>query len=574
MTYPSKYVQICSPKGHVLIKNRDIAFDMFFMLSTLCFLPYTILMDSLRKKNSREIPPNFPEKPAFSNTKLPEKNELFISRQESERLSRKYEGKIKQRQRSKKIFFSISFFLGLIIFSYFGYFIWKTVAVANKMSNAQNANFGQNMRAFISPIIPMNTTRLKGEESGRINILLLGAASERNAGRDLTDTVMLMSVDVKNKRVALLSLPRDLYVNIPGTQTFTKINGLYKIGLSQKLGVGPIKKTVEQLTGLPIDYYLVVDFDGFTKIIDDLGGINVISERDFYDPTYPGPNYSYETFSLSKGFHQLDGNVALKYVRERHSDPEGDFGRAKRQQQVIQAVKSKLFSMETFFNAAKLNDILNTLGDNVKTDISLEDITSFIGLSKKVDTQNITNIVLDAWKPDSLLKVSHVDVGGTMAFILVPRVGNYSEIQDLAQNIFNQRELKRREQAISEENAKIEIINKSSDAQLANKVRKLLVENLGLKNAQISQTTDNEKIRQTTVSDNSKGLKIFTLDELLKKLPATLSTRNDFQSSSKADLIVFLGEDLIDSYKFETDSIEAYNKAQNSQANFDFTKEN
>ncbi len=534
-------------------------------------------MDSLRKKTLVQTKKNLPERLVFTEAKKPEPEALFISCQESQALDEKYEKKFNRGEKIRKVSLAIFVFLILILVSYLSYFAWKTITVTNKMNgsqNAQSSTLAQNVRAIITPIVPAAATPLRGEDSGRINILLLGAAGEKNAGRDLTDTVMVMSVDTKNKKVALLSLPRDLYVNIPETQTFTKINSVYKIGLSQKLGPELIKKSVENIIGVNINYYLIVNFDGFTKIIDDIGGVNVISPRDFYDASYPGPNYSYETFSLSKGFHTLDGKVALQYVRERHSDPEGDFGRAKRQQQIIQAVKSKLFSMETFFNVGKLNDILTTLGDNIKTDIPLEDLGSFINLSKNVDTQNINNVVLDAWKPDSLLKVSHVAIGEVAAFILIPRVGNYSEIQDLTQNIFNQEELKKRREAIADEKASLEIVNQSSDNQLGNKVKKMLTENLDFKNVRVVQTRNDAVASQTTVSDNANGLKIFTTDELLKKLPATLSSHDNGATNSKADLVITLGEDLVSVYKFETDSIEDYNKAQDSQANFDFTKEN
>lgn len=534
-------------------------------------------MDSLRKKNPTTTPRDFPKRLDFSISKNQEQRELFISRQESQKLDEKYEKRFKEKKELKKIALPIFILLVIFIISYLGYFSWKTISISNKMQGVQKsqpATLAQNMRALISPIAPSSTNPLRGEKDGRINILLLGAAGQQNAGRDLTDTIMIMSIDTKNKKVALLSLPRDLYVNIPKTQTYTKINSVYKIGLGQSLGVGPIRETVERITGIQINYYLIVNFDGFKKIIDDIDGINIVSEKDLYDTTYPGPNYSYETFSLSKGFHKLNGDIALKYVRERHSDPEGDFGRAKRQQQVIQAVKNKLFSMETFFNVGKLNDVMTTLGDNIKTDIPLEDFGSFINLSKNVDTQNINNVVVDAWKPDSLLKVSHVAVGNVMAFILVPRVGNYSEIKDLAQNIFDQAELKRRAQAISDEDARIEIINQSGDAQLPNKIKKLLTENLNLKNVQISQGTSQTISQQTTVADKSNSSKIFTTDELIKKLPATLSLSVASGTDHEADLIITLGKDLIDTYRFETDSIEDYNKAQDSQANFDFLKEN
>ena len=358
------------------------------------------------------------------------------------------------------------------------------------------------------------------------------------------------------------------------SQSFTKINSLYTIGIKQNIGADLIKESVEKITGITINYYVAVDFDGFEKVIDDIGGVNVIAPFDIYDASYPGPNYSYETFSLSKGMHLLDGKTALKYVRERHDDPEGDFGRAKRQQQVIQAVKNKMFSVKTLFNVVALNDILTALGDNIRTDISFNEINRFITISKEVDMQNITNVVADAWEKDSLLKVSHVMLGNTRAFILVPRVGNYSEIQDIAQNIFNQTEIKKRQELIATENARIEIINKSGDSQLAYKIQKLLEDKLGMKNVHITQKSKVSAQTETVVTDNSSSAKLFTLDELVKKLPATLSSTVSESENSDYDITITLGEDLISVYQYEEDSLDDYNKAQDEQANLDMLNYN
>ena len=431
----------------------------------------------------------------------------------------------------------------------------------------------QDMRSMVSPIIPSSASPLDGESDGRINILLLGAAGQNqsNTAPNLTDTIMVMSIDTVNKKMALLSIPRDLYVNVPGTQNFVKINSLYEIGLNSGSGADIIKQKIEEITGIKINYYLAIDFDAFQQVVDDVGGVNVMVENDLYDARYPGPNYSYETFSITKGFHQLDGATALQYVRERHGDPEGDFGRAKRQQQVIQAVKEKLFSMDTLFNAPKLNDVLNTLGDNVTTNITFDNIDSFIKLSKQIDTQNITNVVVDAWKPNSLLKVSHVQMGGTNAFILVPRVGNYSEIQDLAQNIFNQDELQKRQDAIAQENATISIINQSGDNNLPQKIQTLLTQKLNFKNVSVVSDTlssPSDPTDQTQIYDNTNGTKLFSIDELVKKLPATLASDSAPAVKNPSDITIVLGKDLIDTYKYDEASLEDYNKAQQSEDDF------
>jgi LCP family protein required for cell wall assembly len=498
--------------------------------------------------------------------------EIYITPNDMERMQR-HEREFAYGRLAKKISLFLLATILILALAYTAYFLWKAHSVSKKMNSQANTSFVQDVRSMMAPIIPSSAKPLAGQDSGRINILLLGAAGPKNPGGNLTDTIMVMSIDTAAKKIALLSVPRDLYVNIPGTSSYTKINSLYKIGLDSGQGADLIKQAMENITGIKINYYLAIDFDAFKQVIDDVGGVNVMVAHDLYDARYPGPNYSYETFSITAGFHSLDGSTALQYVRERHSDPQGDFGRALRQQQVIQAVKSKLFSMDTFFNVIKLNDVLNTLGDDIKTNVTFDDIDSFIKLSRQLDTQNITNVVVDAWKPDSLLKASHVQIGNSTAFILVPRVGNYSEIQDLGQNIFQQDELKKRALAISDENAKIGIINESGDDQLAAKIQQLLTGKLGMKNAHVIYGSPKETTADTTVSDNSNGTKIFTLDELIKKIPARLESQGDSLASGGTtgatdDITLTLGQDIDPTYSVPDATIDEYNQAQDQENNF------
>lgn len=482
-----------------------------------------------------------------------------------------------QKIRRKKIWLLALAGLILAAFSYGVYFTWKIHVVSRKI-NVENKNGGSyvsSVETIISTVVSPQHQLLEGEENGRINILLLGAAGENWPGKNLTDTIMIMSVDTKNKKTALLSLPRDLYVDIAGTNYSTKINQIYQYGLKNNEGVESIKKTVEDITGLKMQYFLVVDFEGFKKVIDDIGGVNIMVERDIYDPRYPGPNYSYETFEINKGLQYMDGDIALKYARERHDDPLGDFGRAKRQQQVIQAAKNRVFSLQTFLNPVALNNLLNTLGDHVKTNIALSEIESFIALSKEVDTQNITNAVVDAWKKDSLLKGSHLCSGNFCASILVPRVGNFSEVADLAQNIFDLDALKKRQAEIKKEDASIAIINQSEDKNLGSKINELLKNKLGFKNASVVYYQAKPYTEKTEIIDNAQKQKIYTLDELVKKLPAGLgeATGDIINLKDKYDIVVVLGNDLIKKYSFEETSMEEFNKAQDEEEELNLIKQ-
>lgn len=483
----------------------------------------------------------------------------------------------------RRVFFITLFSILLAALVGTAFIVWKISAVSQKITitNEPSPSLAKNIQSVVAPIISAEHQPLKGETEGRINILLLGAAGENNPGKNLTDTIMILSINTQTNKIALLSLPRDLYVNIPETKLHTKINSVYQYGLNNNAGTDYIKKTVESITQLTINYFLVLDFEGFTKIVDDVGGINVSVERDIFDSRYPGPNYSYETFEIKKGLHNMDGATALKYVRVRHDDPEGDFGRAKRQQQVIQSTKNKIFSLRTFLNVLTLNKMLNTLEKNLKTDIQLEEIDSFIWWSKQVDSQNINNAVVDAWKKDSLLKVSHVYYGGKPAFILVPRVGNYNEIKDLAENIFDLKKLSERKSEVEKEEAKITLINQSTDRQLAGKVQEVLEENLGFKSVIVKPSPRGTVETTTLVYDRTHGQKIFSLDEIIKKIPARLQAPEDAVNGGQAslasnnsgiidtmedsDFVISLGQDLEEIYKYEENTMEELNNAEENQ---------
>jgi len=482
--------------------------------------------------------------------------------------------KNKESKLPKKILQIATFSALTLIFVWGGYFIFKIGATGKKINiNNENSSVIENVGSLLSSVIPFNGKVLKGEEDGRINILLLGTAGKGKPGQNLTDTIMIMSLDVKNKKIALLSLPRDFYAKIADTPYYTKINSIYQYGISNKQDADPIKKTVEEITGVPIHYFIILDFDGFKKIIDDIGGINVSVERDIYDSRYPGPNYSYETFEIKKGLHLMNGETALKYVRERHDDPEGDFGRAKRQQQVMQSAKNKVFSLQTLLNPIALNKLLSDLGDNIKTDIGMDEIESFVNLGKKSDTQNITNVVVDAWQKDSILKVSHVLAGGVQAFVLVPRVGNYSEIQDMSRNIFDLDTIRRRKAEIEKENASITIANQSQYNNLDSKIKDILENKMKIKNIKTAHLKNSGTLKDSYVYDKTNGQKIFTLDEIIKILKISLAEKNNaIMEGQASDLVLVLGNDLSDIGSFEEDSLEDFKNAPDSQDYFDLIK--
>lgn len=374
---------------------------------------------------------------------------------------------------------------------------------------------------------------LRGEETGQINILLLGRAGEHHPGKNLTDTVMILSLNTQEKRIALLSLPRDLLAPIPNTDQVTKLNSLYQYGLLSGRPADVIRESVTEMTGLPIHYFASIDFDGFERVIDDVGGINVEVLRDISDPRYPGPNYSYETFELKKGWQKLDGKTALKYARERHNDPEGDFGRAKRQQQIMQAVRERVWSLPTLANPITLTQFLNNLGESVKTDITPQEGYQLFTLAEHLDTRNITTMVVDAWKKDSLLRVTHVDTGNGLAFALVPRSGTWDEVQSLAANLFDQESIKIQRDRITQEAASLLILTAPTTFATAEKLRQDILDTFPVQSVLLRSFPPLEKQKETAmIQSGASTQKIYTLNALIgrynfdrvESLPISLPT--------------------------------------------------
>lgn len=504
-------------------------------------------MDSIRRRPKIDPPkvtkpaPAVPQKPPLSQQLRPVETPVRTSRIRKSPFPKRF-----FRWRFLLGAFALLFLLSLGFLLYRGL---KTVSSIQVQNNGQNTplSLREKIQSLQQTLLPFSHTPLKGEDRGRINVLLLGKADEDSPGKNLTDTIMLASIDTKERRVALLSIPRDLWVPIGDSQSSTKINALYQYGLDQNQGFEPLKEAVTLVTDEPVDYVFMVDFHGFESAIDAIGGISVDVPKDFYDPLYPGKNYSYETFELKKGWQKLDGATALKYARERHDDPEGDFGRAKRQQQVLQAVKNKVFSPGTFLNFFKLYDLFVAFEKNVQTDISPEELRSFYELSKVVDTHNITNVVFDAWKPESLLRVDHQMLGGLRAFILVPRVGTWSETREVAKNIFDLQTLQERKAEIAQEDATLLIVHRGNDAPEAAALARYLSTEVGIKTTVAGPEVLRGTAKQGILWAHAGTEKIYSLDELLKLLPVSkgdTAAEPELRKVSDADFVLTMSDEL------------------------------
>jgi LCP family protein required for cell wall assembly len=227
----------------------------------------------------------------------------------------------------------------------------------------------------------------------RINILLLGIDKRPDEVYSRTDTMILVTVDPNTNTAGMLSIPRDLWVSIPGYDE-DRINKAYFLADQNKYpGGGPAlaMKTVQYNLGVPVHFYAQIDFRGFEEIIDTLGGIDIYVPETIDDPKFPDANYGYDPFYIEEGYHQLDGHDAMRYARTR-ATPGSDFSRAKRQQQVLLAIRDKALQIGII---PKIPELWATFSETVQTDLQLVDILELTQLADDISADDIRSEVID-----------------------------------------------------------------------------------------------------------------------------------------------------------------------------------
>ena len=265
--------------------------------------------------------------------------------------------------------------------------------------------------------------------NGRVNILILGIGGKGHAGEDLTDTMIVASVSLTKPSLVFVSLPRDIW--IPAIRA--KINSAYYWG-----GFDLAKISTQGVVGLPINYAMVMDFSGFTKIINVLGGVTVNVERSFTDENYPiegrendvcggDPLFRcrYETVSFTQGLTTMDGETALKFARSRYAkgDEGTDLARAARQEKIIQAVKNKLLSKDFFLYPKKALAVWQVVKDSVQTDLGTNAL-AILAERALVGRNNIVQTTL----PESLLINPPISKTYDLQYVFVPAGGSWDQV--------------------------------------------------------------------------------------------------------------------------------------------------
>ncbi|MFI5205717.1 MAG: LCP family protein, partial [Candidatus Paceibacterales bacterium] len=314
-------------------------------------------------------------------------------------------------------------------------------------------NFNLSLLAGPKTVVQFLTNSGLKSDNNRINILLMGIGGPGHDGPYLTDTMILASINKDGKDAVLITIPRDIWLS----DQKEKINAVYA---NSNNNLSLTEQTISTLFGIPIHYAAVLDFSGFEKAVDLVGGLDINVDNSFTDYKYPIAGKEddtcgidiqtkleggvqnvyfkdatgsatllteqndpftcrYETLTFKAGPNHMDGVTALKFVRSRHAlGPEGsDFARSARQEKVLLAFRQKVLSANTLLNPQKIIDLVSTFGKSVNTDITSDEVPLFLNLFPKVNQNTVRKISLDADLPDSRLETGDPQLYGG-AFVL------------------------------------------------------------------------------------------------------------------------------------------------------------
>ncbi len=394
------------------------------------------------------------------------------------------------------------------------------------------------LKANVSPEL------LKGEGRGRVNILLLGRGGGTHDAPDLTDTLMVASIDPVNHTSTLLSLPRDLWVNVPN-QGVMKLNAAWETGEFKYLGKSTagstdrraiaagfnmVDKTVEDVLDITIDYNMLVDFQAFKQAVDTVGGISINVPADLVDPTMAWENANNPVLAKA-GVQNFDGKQALIYARSRETT--SDFARAERQRSMLLALKGKVATLGTLSNPLKLSGLMNAFGNNVQTDLSINNATRLYSILKGVDDSQTASLSLAANGTTPYV------VGGNIngQSVVLPKAGlfKYDAIHQ-----FIRSQLK--DPYITKENAKIIVLNGSTMSGLAT-LKADELKSYGYNVVSVGNTP-HSGWTQTTLVDlthKNKYTKNYLEQRLNIKAANTLSDTTI--QTNGADFVIIIGSD-------------------------------
>ncbi|HEV2402922.1 MAG TPA: LCP family protein [Candidatus Saccharimonadales bacterium] len=388
-------------------------------------------------------------------------------------------------------------------------------------------------------------TQLNGEAQGRVTVLVAGDSSDRvdpaTNGGNLTDSLMVLSVDTKHNTAFMLSIPRDLWVNVPG-EGWAKINSTYEYD-----GMSGLSQLVSRDLGIPIDYYALVNYGAFEGLVNAVGGITVniqsTDPRGLYDPQpYSGAN----AFYMSNGVHTINGAQALNLARARgdafgsYGFPQGDFNRTKHQQQMVVAILQKAHSLGVLTNPVRIGQIFDTLGNSVQTNLNLADALAMARIAKNIPLGSIQSENY-SYGGTSPLLVGYTAPNGEASLSPSAGVGDYSGLQHFYQQLSSTN-------AAVKENASVVVLNGSDVVGLAHTEASALQ----AKGLAVSSTGDaSSEYPSSLIIDQSGGKdpatkqtlqQIFSSNTTITTTTTSSAEAGEASSYTSAQFIVVLGK--------------------------------
>ena len=451
--------------------------------------------------------------------------------------------KLKRPSVKQIIFFIVSIALAIAGFVFTRKFIGtmeiiNLPGVAVQYGEAATPDAEGNVPELAAPEDPLPPS---WDGASRVNLLFIGLderdLESENAGAPRSDTLMLFTIDPQTKTAGMLSIPRDMWVNIPGFG-YSRINTAYSLGEGNKLpggGPGLAMKTVEQFIGVPIHYFGQINFRSFEEAVDAMGGVYLcIEEPIIIDPVGPKKQYR-----LEKGCIQRHGFEVLGYARNRKTQG-GDVDRAKRQQQVVMAIVEQMFSKENFPNLVKnAPDIYAEAQAGIRTNLTFDEGLKLAVLLSQVSKENIKSGVIDY----TMVSFDNVILGGQNANIFKPIPDKIRVLRDEIFSTAGPLSPMASGDPIAlmqADGARVRVLNGTYTAGLAERTANFLIS----QGMTVTEVGNSDKLYDRTVVV-VYGPKLYTLRYLVQRFGLTANYQIVFNPdpSSTAEIEVRVGED-------------------------------
>lgn len=442
---------------------------------------------------------------------------------------------VAKKHRTRKLIKWASLSLVALIVLGGGWFGWR---IYRGVAGATNNNNPFSLFSAFKPV------PLKGQDTGHVNILLAGNSADDpgHDGASLTDSIMILSLNTNDHSAFILSVPRDLWVNIPG-MGYQKINAAATLSNFQTTGypsggMGSLEQVLHQNLGININYYALINYTAFRDMVNAVGGISINIQspdsRGLYDPNIAkadgGP------LKLANGWQNLNGQTALNLARARGDNyraygfPGSDFDRTEHQRQMLMALKQKASTLNLLTDSVKIANLFSAIGKNVNTDLQLNELKSLYSLTKDLTDSNIASYNINNLNGQQLL-VNYTSPGGLSALAPAAGIDNFTAIQSQVKKLISS-------DPIVKESANVVVLNGSNVTGLAKQQGQKLTD-MGM-NLSIAADAPNGYNQTVVVSNTTSkpqtAAKLESLYGVNATADATLT--KDYPN---ADFIVVLG---------------------------------